>query len=336
MSSSNNKLETNKHPPQETPYDLNFENNKIKKWVNNIFMNKMDRYAFARGLLIFTFMAFFLGNNLPIFLWIYIATTIYLMTYRIIRFWVKRWLMYMIEFCYVGNFLVMTYIIFFSQSREVFSIAFVCGSGVLTLATIIYNNQAHFNSTDHLTSSYIHVLPLLCVWAIRWKHIIYYGAAASGFGMNLIAIGEINFTNDPYFLKLIYLPFIFWACWALSYLFLTSTILNRFIINDKYGSGVGDFINSRQFESLFGDLKKYSSLKYIIQHFIFFTISLPLTVICYYSFTFNTIYVLLIIVFLAWNTGRNNMRHIQKKLIKKEDIEEVLKAEKTEKEVKSS
>jgi hypothetical protein len=149
------------------------ERSKAARWVNDTLMTKMDKYAFARGLLLFSLFAFFSGNNLGIFLWLHVITTIYLTVYRAVRFWVKRWLMYLLEFCYFGNYMLLVYITFKGESTDIFYTAYVCGSGVMALAVVVFNNQAQFNSTDHLTSSYIHTLPLVTCWAIRWKHRIY-------------------------------------------------------------------------------------------------------------------------------------------------------------------
>jgi len=292
------------------------EGNQAAHWIHSTLMKKMDKYAFARSLVLFCLFGFFLGNNLGIFLWLYITVTMYLIFYRVIRFWVKRWLMYLIEFCYFGNTLLICYIIWFGQSIEVFYTVFVCSTGVMAFAVIIFNNQAHFNSTDHLTSSYIHTFPLISVWAIRWRHLIYPVDNSSKYFNFCNFNSEFQF-SDNYALSIY--PILYWLFWAGFYLLINSTLLHRYYNNPKFGSGVRDFLEAKEsLKFIFGDLYRTTLLKYILQHFVFFLAALPLTWLCFYNFKINTIYLILIIIFLGWNTGRNNMKHLEKKLIKNE------------------
>jgi len=43
---------------------------------------------------------------------------------------------------------------------------------------------------------------------------------------------------------------------------------------------------------------------------------MPLTWVFYYNFTINTIYVIFIIIFLGWNTARNDIKRLERKLLK--------------------
>jgi hypothetical protein len=296
---------------------------KAKKWIDEKLMKKMDKYAFTRGLLLFALFAFFLGNNLGIFLWLHVITTLYLVIYRYARFWVKRWLMYMAEFCYFGNFIGLAYIVFYGSSIEIFSIAYVCSTGVMALAVIAFNNQAQFNSTDHLTSTYIHALPLVTFWAIRWRHRIYYLTETAKWGITLGSLEHISFALDDTFYNLVKLPILFWLCWAAAYFILTATVLRQFVYSEVYGSGITDFVKQKTpLTALLGDVTKWRQLKYLIQHFVFFIVAIPLSVLSFYSFEFNCVYVFSIILFISWNTGRNNWKQIQKRLEKNEVIAE--------------
>jgi len=272
---------------------------------------------------------FFLGNNLGIYLWLYCALTTYLVLYRSLRFWVKRWLMYVIEFCYFGNYVLMAFVLIFGTNRHVFSIAYVCATGVMSLAVIAFNNQAQFNSTDHLTSSFIHTLPLITSWALRWKHLLYNIASFKGYGLNIMDFSDLTYENDTQFSSLVYLPIVFWCCWAGCYLACTSTIFNKFVMEtDKYGSGIGDFVTAQPLKFLWGDHSKRRHFKYTLQHFIFFTLAMPLTWLFFYSFTLNTIYIIFIILYLGWNTGRIDMKHMARRIIKVEkEVEKVVTGE---------
>jgi hypothetical protein len=135
---------------------------------------------------------------------------------------------------------------------------------------------------------------------------------------------NVKFAFDAMFFKMIYLPLIFWLCWAVPYYILTTTILSRYVYNsDTYGSGIADFTKVKSpLNFILGDVERNRQLKYIIQHFVFFVVSMPLAILSFYSFEFNCVYLFSIILFISWNTGRNNLRHIQRKLDKIEAIAE--------------
>lgn len=309
------------------------DRNDTAKWINDTLMKKMDKYAYFRSLLLLCFFGFFLGNNLGIFLWLYIIVTIYLIIYRIARFWVKRRLMYLIEFCYFGNTLLICYILFFGNSQEAFYTVFYASTGVMALAVIIFNNQAHFNSTDHLTSSYVHTFPILTVWAIRWRHKLYavdtsikYFSLLQ-FNESGVISGSVN--SEPINIYILHIyPLLFWLIWATIYFILNSTVFSYYMVNPKYGTGVQDFLEfSSKLKFIFGDLKKNTLIKYLLQHFSLFVITLPICWLCYNYYIINSIYVVLIMIYLSWNSGRNNMRNLEKKLIKhefKSNVEENL------------
>jgi len=225
--------------------------------------------------------------------------------------------MYIVEFCYFGNAILAFYILFFGENRAVFSIAYVCNSGVMSLAVIAFNNQAQFSSTDHITSAYIHTLPLIASWAIRWKHMIYNIDELHKYGLNIMNFDDISYSNDPHFYSMIYIPILFWLAWGVFYYVITTTVLKKYVQdNKKYGSGVGDFVKMAPFKFIFGDHSRHSHLKYLLQHFAFFIAALPLTWLFFYNFYLNTLYIVFIIGFLGWNTARNDFKRLGKKLEK--------------------
>jgi hypothetical protein len=205
------------------------------------------------------------------------------------------------------------------MSQNVFLTTYVCNSGVMAFAVIAFNNQAQFANTDHVTSSYIHTLPLVTNWAIRWRHKIYSKDVVENSGFNFYEFGDLQFANDEILHKLITLPLIFWAFWAVSYYMFNSTIFRKYIENPKYFSGVGDFReSSRNLKFIYGDIEKHTLIKYLLQHLAGFILTMPFAIGSFYSYRFNSFYVLAIIAFISWNTGRNNIKHLERKLRKSE------------------
>jgi len=129
------------------------ERNRLTKWTYDVLINEMDKWAYARGMFFFALMAFFLGNNINIYLWLFILITAYVLTYRAIRWWVDRYLMYMMEFCYFGISLLIMFIVIFPQNKEMRLTTYIYASGVMGNSVIIFGNQAQFANTDLITSS---------------------------------------------------------------------------------------------------------------------------------------------------------------------------------------
>jgi hypothetical protein len=296
------------------------ENNAIAKWVNDILMKKMDEYAYVRSMMALVVITYFLGNNLGIYISLFVFFTIYLFALRIIRAWVKRWLLYMIEFCYYGCFSVVIYVTLFPQSRILWSAVYICSTGVLTWAAYIFANQARMDSTDHMISSYLHCFPMITVWAIRWKSNLYNSSFApkDKFQYNLLDFSDLTYSNDAHFSYLIIFPFLFWTIWAVYYYLSANHFWNIYINNPKYCSGLGDFKSSsmKMLPKLYGDHNNKLTEKYLITHFILFSLATPVAILCYYNFYFNTFFLISTLVFLSWNAGRASRKAMERFLKK--------------------
>ena len=325
MSSVEKEKEINTKPPTATDNKKPFvrrnslvENNTVAKWVNDILMKKMDEYAYVRSMMALVILAYFLGNNLGIYLSLFIGFTIYLFALRIMRAWVKRWLLYMLEFCYYGCLSVVIYLALFPQSRIMWSITYICSTGVLTWAAFIFQNQARMDSSDHLISSYIHSFPMITVWAVRWREHLYDNAVNQKIKYNLIDFSGLTCENDEYFSYLIIFPFIFWICWGTCYFITCKALWSDYVINPKYFSGISDFKSSsvKNLPKLYGSQDHMLLEKYLLTHFILFLTVFPISLICYYSFYFNTFIMISTITFLAWNAGRSS-RKAMERMIKK-------------------
>ena len=172
-----------------------------------------------------------------------------------------------------------------------------------------FNNQTQFNSTDHLTSAWIHTLPMITSWSIRWRHLIYSESLLRNLSFDFKFYGDLKFNITPLLLKLLCYPVMFWCSWALFYLIVMGILLRKFNNNSKYSSGLTDFKHFMKNSNFLGDPNNYTILKYLFKHMGFLVLSLPIPILCFYNHVFNTTYILVIVVFLGWNTGRNNLKN---------------------------
>ena len=293
---------------------------KLAKYLNTHFLSKMDEFTSVRSIFLVSILAFTLGNNLYHYLIILFMVHSYLLAYRVIRFWIERWLMYMIDYCYIGNILLIYFNLFARNNIDIFLSIFSMTSGVISLAVIVCDNHADITNTDYLSSCSIHTLPLVTMWAIRWKHRLYDNYLE--YKGNIIDTENIIFQFDDIFIKVLLYPFIYWIFWAIAYFILNTKILRKYAYSDLYQSAIGDFYKSKDFECLFGDHTKNTVFKYLMMHLIFLTAVTPISLLNFYNFYWNTGYLICIVIFLGYNQCVKSKLELTK-IVKK--------AEKTEK-----
>ena len=271
----------------------------VAKYLNKHFMTKMDSFTSVRSIFFVSILAFTLGNNLNHYLIALFIIHLYMLCYRVIRFWIERWLMYMIDYCYIGNILLIIFNLFARNNLDLFLSVYSMTSGIISLAVIVCDNHADITNTDFLTSCSIHSLPVTTMWAVRWKHRLYDNYME--YKGNIIDTENITFQIDEIFFKVLLYPFFYWIIWAVVYFVLNTYVLRKYAYSDLYQSAVGDFYKSKDFECLFGDHTKNTTFKYLMMHLIFCVGVIPIWMLNFYNFYFNTGYLVFILIFLGYN-----------------------------------
>lgn len=298
------------------------DQSKLAKYLNKNFMSRMDAFTSVRSIFLISILGFTLGNNLNHFLIALFIIHTYLLAYRVIRFWVERWLMYMIDYCYIGNALLIYFNLFARNSMDTFLSCYSMTSGVISLAVVVCDNQADLTNTDFLTSCSIHVLPITTMWAVRWKHLLYSNSEDFWNGIRIIDTSKIYFNFDEIFFKLVLYPFYYWIFWAVAYFFLNTYFLRRFAYSNKYESAIGDFYKSHELEFLLGNHTKNTVIKYLIMHLMFMCIVTPISVLNFYNFYFNSAYLVFIFIFLGYNKARKTKMTLAKIVKKAEKLDD--------------
>ena len=292
---------------------------KLAKYINNNFISKMDAFTSVRSVFLVLILAFTLGNNLYHYLIALFLIHTYVLVYRAIRFWIERWLMYLIEYCYIGNILLIYFNLFARNDMNVFLSTYSMCSGVVSLAVVACDNHADITDTDFLTSCSIHTLPIATMWAVRWKHYLYDNYLE--YKGNIIDTENIKFQFDDIFVKVLTYPFKYWIIWAVIYFILNTKTLRKYAYSDIYQSTISDFYKSRDFECLFGDHTKNTTIKYLMMHLIFLLMVTPISVLNFYCFYFNTGFLIFILIFLGYNQSVKSKQELDKIVKKAEKIE---------------
>jgi len=87
--------------------------------------------------------------------------------HRYFEFSAHRWQLYLIDFCYLTNFLTILYI-FFPTNYTLYIVAFGFSTGPILLTCVVYNLSLSFHSTIKFTSYWTHFSPGLSMLIVRW------------------------------------------------------------------------------------------------------------------------------------------------------------------------
>ena len=257
-----------------------------------------DSFTNARTTLFFVIIFYTLGRGLNMFVYTILFFYIYLLTFRLVRFWVKNSLMYMLDFVYFGNLFLIIFLLFYKKNENAFLAIFSISTGVIGLTNIVHKNKIELGNSDFLMNTFLDCIPALATSAIRWKHLIY----KIPFN-NFISLGYVRFKNDTTLWKIILIPIALWFCWALIYLILNGKILRGFAYSYLYESSIFSFYHNNSFEKILGDHKKYTIIKYLCLQFVLLLVSIPIVINCFYNPYFNLFYLIVMNLILGINTA---------------------------------
>ena len=282
----------------ETRLNRFFKNKeKIKSNLRKL-IGVFDSFTNARTTLFFVIIFYFLGKGLNILVFTLLCAYAYLLTFRLIRFWVKNSLMYMLDFVYFGNLSLIIFLLFFKTNENAFLAIFSISTGVIGLTNIAHKNKIELGNSEFLMNTFLDCIPALATSAIRWKHLIYYVPFD-----NFISLGNIRFKNDLMLWKIILIPFGLWLIWAFIYLILNGKILRGFAYSHLFESSIFTFYHSNSFQRILGDHKKYTIITYLFLQFILLLVSIPIVINCFYNPYFNIFYLFVMNLILGINTA---------------------------------
>ncbi|ORY43873.1 hypothetical protein BCR33DRAFT_785666 [Rhizoclosmatium globosum] len=98
----------------------------------------------------------------------YVWTLIPLMVIRYVDFHRQKWHYFLIDFCYYVNAALFYFLIRTPTDPWLFKILFVWSNGPLMWAIVMWRSGLVFHSLPHITTIYIHLLPALVTYVIRW------------------------------------------------------------------------------------------------------------------------------------------------------------------------
>ncbi|CAG5131203.1 unnamed protein product [Candidula unifasciata] len=146
----------------------------------------------------------------------YSLTTPVLLMLRLYMYWRMKYQYFMLDFCYFANIYWYIYIWVAPEREDVFAVGFAVANGPLIWALLVFRNSLVFHSLDKVTSLYIHLLPSLMSFVIRW-----YPKETSQRWYKPFPESQFGFS----FVWLVSIPFVFVVLHQVGYLILVNLIL---------------------------------------------------------------------------------------------------------------
>lgn len=132
------------------------------------YIKLFDKISFTLGVLNIVACQYFLSNQ-PEHFWLWYSIVIPLLMYsRIQYFKTKNWQYFLLDFCYFTVLCNTLYLIFLNQSERMFNICFIYSIGPVAWAIIVWRCSLVFHDYDKMTSVYIHILPCMLFYSLRW------------------------------------------------------------------------------------------------------------------------------------------------------------------------
>ncbi|KAJ1414016.1 hypothetical protein B484DRAFT_335398 [Ochromonadaceae sp. CCMP2298] len=129
-----------------------------------------DKLAFTAGVMNMGICQYFLLNRPDLFpLWYALVVPVMLIS-RYIYFHGAGWQYFMIDFCYFTLFNTMVNVLLVRNSALFFKVSFICSTGPLMLAIPVWRNSFVFHDYDKIVSVYIHILPGMLYYTLRWHN----------------------------------------------------------------------------------------------------------------------------------------------------------------------
>jgi len=132
------------------------------------FVKTKDKVAFTGGVInviLTTVIASRFPSLLP--LWFLLWSCI-LLAVRFYLYHSQHFHYFMLDFCYLANLLFIFYLFCYPTSPHLFILNMTNANGPLLWAVVMWRNSLVFHDLDKITSTFIHCLPVIVSFIVRW------------------------------------------------------------------------------------------------------------------------------------------------------------------------
>lgn len=259
--------------------------------VRNVRIN--EKFTFVCTFVVIVLLSQGMVNFQWLIPYIYATLTPVLVTIRVLMYWRKRWHYFLLDFCYYANMFCLVFLCF-PQNGHIFSIMFSLSLGPLIWAIPVYRNSLVLHSVDKVTSTYIHILPPILSFVVRW-----YPQETSKFWFTEFLNEVPELSAEWTYL----VPFIAFVIHSMIYSLVVNLFSNANSDTISSYNYLGEKENSCLYK-LFNCIgTQYRCGMFYVWNWIFCAVTLVGSLLCYFSFTINWLCILLLSLTAIWNGG---------------------------------
>lgn len=221
---------------------------------------------------------------------------------RIFIYFKNKWQYFLLDFCYYAN-LTWYIFIWIADSPLMFAVVFGIANGPLLWAMVVYRNSLVFHNHDKVTSTFIHIIPGLLSFVIRW-----YPDITSQYWVNTFNPGNTEW--DPIMLIWLYLVpllcFIFHSgMYALVIYVIKKPGPEHFLSFNYLGTKEGGCIHK-----MFNCCGEGSrNICYFFSNWLFCSVALLGVTFCYYFYIAHCLLLVLLLLITLYN-GASYYMHV--------------------------
>ena len=246
-----------------------------------------QKVVFTKSVLTLVLKTFAVCSGQWLLPWYYAITYPTLIFWRIITYWQAQFQYFCLDFCYFGNLIISLIMWFDPSNPELCSLLFSISNGILYLGAFSFRNSLVFHSVDKMTSTYIHTVPLLLSFGIRW-----YPEETSRYW-------HASFPTDPILPSWkwnVLVPFLVFATHTVFYTLLVNVILQpeeHIVTSYRYITA------KKSIKKIFGPNPPY--YVYVTVNWILCVLISMITLVFYKYFYAHVLGLCLLFWYVTWN-----------------------------------
>lgn len=277
------------------------------------------------GVLGFGAFCFILGARPQDIPYVYCLFYVTFVPLRWIYYRYKKWHYYLLDFCYYANTIFVITILFYPRNEKLFMVCFSFAEGPLAWALIVWRCSLVFSSADKIVSVFIHLLPGLVFFTIRWWDPVYFGAMHPE-GNDRRASWPYAESKSYLWTWLFFVPLITYTLWQILYFLIVDVLRRQRLLRDpEVMTSYRELSKKAQkannlwwrLSGLLGDQNRL--LMYILLQAVFTMATTALTVPIFLSYELHAVFQILKISASIWNGGNFLVEVMPRQAILKEE-----------------
>jgi len=310
---------------QVLPSAIHNDSSRLTKQIKDEYLGKVksDEVAFSVGVFAVIVSAWLAGAY-PYCFWILHAVGLtFLLRYKLYINAQENKQWYLIDYCYIVNYLLIIYYILCALGTVVpdvqdlmqsigpilFRCLFAACAGPLALATVALRNSLVFHDWNMLCIFMVHFSPNLALWGMRWWPEELSHAFPDAFNIacsNLPPQRTLFFSPDDCsgtFVELFVYPVVLYLMWLVPYVAFVFWMGAGYLERKGYHTVYEETKDTPLFLILLKGEEKWKPLKYMCIHFVSASATFLVAPLLWHSFALHTAYMMILLCIALRNGG---------------------------------